>query len=181
MSLKKKIIAATPMLSLIAFLLLGFCANAWHPGWIVFFAIPIVPMLLRIDSFNSLYPLLTVIAYLVMGFVWNLWHPGWIIFLTIPVVQIFLQKKLLLGIFSDSNYSINVSSTTRWWLKSILSKRFIILRDITGQPKLPTVGSGNIGKDVVYCQLCSTTQRERRLELLLSRPSRRYATPYRPS
>ena len=92
MSLKRKIIAATPMISLIAFLLLGFCADAWHPGWIVFFAIPIVPMLLRIDSFNGLYPLLTVIAYLVMGFVWDLWHPGWIIFLTIPVVQIFLPK-----------------------------------------------------------------------------------------
>ena len=46
MSLKRKIIAATPMISLIAFLLLGFCADAWHPGWIVFFAIPVVQIFL---------------------------------------------------------------------------------------------------------------------------------------
>ncbi len=93
MKLKHKIIAATPMISLIAYLLLGFCANAWHPGWIVFFAIPIVPMILGIDSISGLYPLVVVIAYLVMGFVWNLWHPGWIIFLTIPLVEIFLPKR----------------------------------------------------------------------------------------
>ncbi|MDE5715637.1 MAG: hypothetical protein K2I42_05840 [Anaeroplasmataceae bacterium] len=93
MHLKTKIIAATPMITIIVYLLLGFCANAWHPGWIVFFAIPLVPMILGIDSLAGLYPLVTVIAYLIMGFVWNLWHPGWIIFLTIPVVEIFLPKR----------------------------------------------------------------------------------------
>lgn len=93
MKLKNKIIAATPMITLIIYLLLGFCADAWHPGWIVFFAIPIVPMLLDVRSIFGLYPLLTIIMYLVMGLCWNLWHPGWIIFLTIPVVEIFLPNK----------------------------------------------------------------------------------------
>ena len=46
MSLKRKIIAATPMISLIAFLLLGFCADAWLPGWIVFLTIPVVQIFL---------------------------------------------------------------------------------------------------------------------------------------
>ncbi len=96
--LKIKIISATPMICLIIYLLLGFCANAWHPGWIVFFAIPIVPMILGNRSLAGLYPLLTVIAYLVMGFVWKLWHPGWIIFLTIPVVEIFLPKKRIIDV-----------------------------------------------------------------------------------
>ncbi len=93
MHLKTKIIAATPLITVIVYLLLGFCADAWHPGWIVFFAIPLVPMILGIDSFMGLYPLIAVIVYLIMGFVWDLWHPGWIIFLTIPVVEIFLPKK----------------------------------------------------------------------------------------
>lgn len=92
MGIRGKIIAATPLITVIIYLLLGFCANAWHPGWIVFFAIPIVPMILGRLTFTGLYPLLVVIAYLVMGFVWQLWHPGWIIFLTIPVVEIFLPK-----------------------------------------------------------------------------------------
>lgn len=92
MSLKGKIIAVTPMVSLIIYLLLGFCANAWHPGWVVFFAIPIVPMILNIDSFSKLYPLVTLIIYLALGFVWDAWHPGWIIFLTIPVVEVFLPR-----------------------------------------------------------------------------------------
>lgn len=93
MSLRKKIIAATPMLSLIAFLLLGYCADAWHPGWVVFFAIPAVPMCLGKNFLNLLYPCICLIAYLVMGFVWGLWHPGWIIFLTVPVVEIFVGSK----------------------------------------------------------------------------------------
>lgn len=93
MSFRNKIIASTPMISLIVFLLLGFLADAWHPGWIVFLAIPIVPMLLRKQTVSAIYPLLCVIAYLIMGLVWNLWHPGWIIFLSIPVFEIFFTKK----------------------------------------------------------------------------------------
>ncbi len=92
MKLRQKIIAATPMITIIIYLLLGFCANAWHPGWIVFFAIPIVPMILGNITLTGVYPILVVLAYLLMGFIGNLWHPGWIIFLTIPVVEIFLPK-----------------------------------------------------------------------------------------
>ncbi len=93
MSLKSKIIVATPMISIIIYLLLGYCADAWHPGWIVFFAIPLVPMVLNVKSIYGFYPVLVIIAYLLMGFIWNLWHPGWIIFLTIPVVEIFVPRK----------------------------------------------------------------------------------------
>lgn len=92
MSIKNKIIAATPMISLIVFLVLGCVFDKWHPGWIVFFAIPIVPVLLNVTGFKGLYPICVVIAYLVMGFIWDLWHPGWIIYLTIPVVDIFIPS-----------------------------------------------------------------------------------------
>ncbi|MDE6408537.1 MAG: hypothetical protein K2K48_05335 [Anaeroplasmataceae bacterium] len=93
MSIRTKIIVATPMITVIIYLLLGYCLNAWHPGWIVFFAIPIVPMMLGTVTIAGLYPLLVVIAYLLMGLIGKLWHPGWIIFLTIPVVEIFLPKN----------------------------------------------------------------------------------------
>ncbi|MDE5547264.1 MAG: hypothetical protein K2M08_02180 [Anaeroplasmataceae bacterium] len=93
MTLRAKIIAATPMITIIIYLLLGFYLDAWHPGWIVFFAIPIVPMMLGKVTIMGLYPVLVVIAYLLMGIIGDLWHPGWIIFLTIPVVEIFLPKN----------------------------------------------------------------------------------------
>lgn len=96
MTFRKRIIAATPMICLIIFLLLGFCADAWHPGWIVFLAIPVVPMLLNPKGILGLYPALCVIAYVIIGAVWGIWHPGWIIFLTIPVVEILfggIRKK----------------------------------------------------------------------------------------
>lgn len=93
MSFRKRIISATPMICVIIYLLLGFCADAWHPGWIVFFAIPVVPVILGTKKITALYPTLCVIAYLVMGVIWNLWHPGWIIFLTIPVFEILFGRK----------------------------------------------------------------------------------------
>lgn len=93
MSLKSKIIAATPMITVIVYLLIGFLAGAWHPGWIIFFAIPVVPMILNPKGIFAFYPLLVVIAYLIIGFCFGGWHPWWILFLTIPVVEIFLPKN----------------------------------------------------------------------------------------
>ena len=101
MSLKNKIIAATPMITLIAYLLIGFLAGAWHPGWIVFFAIPIMPMILNPKGIFGLYPLLVVVVYLVLGCCFGLWHPWWILFLTIPVVEIFVPKKKTKKIYID--------------------------------------------------------------------------------
>jgi hypothetical protein len=89
MRLKHKIIAATPLICLIIFLLLGFVGGLWHPGWIVFFLIPLVPIFLGVKKIKNVYSLVCVILYLIMGLAWGLWHPGWIIFLTIPVVAIF--------------------------------------------------------------------------------------------
>lgn len=35
MGLRAKVVAATPLITVIIYLLLGFCADAWHPGWVV--------------------------------------------------------------------------------------------------------------------------------------------------
>lgn len=92
-NLKKRIISATPILCVIAFLLMGFIGNLWHPGWIVFILIPIVPLVLEKQFF---YPLLCLLIYLIIGFTFDWgWHPGWIIFLTIPVYEIFVPKNFL--------------------------------------------------------------------------------------
>lgn len=92
-SFKNRFIAATPMICLIAFLLLGFLADAWHPGWVVFLAIPIVPSILNKSLSRLLYPSLCVLAFFVLGLVFGLWHPGWIVFLTIPVFYILFPER----------------------------------------------------------------------------------------
>lgn len=73
----------------IVYLLIGCAWNAWHPGWLIFFLIPIWHSLVEaIEKRNAhyfAYPVLVVLAYLCMGLFWFMWHPGWVIFLTIPL------------------------------------------------------------------------------------------------
>ena len=88
-SLRNKIIAATPLVCLFAFLLIGFLWDKWHPGWMVFLLIPVMPYLVGKRKIRLSIPLIAVIIYLILGFGWNLWHPGWLIFLLVPVFEIF--------------------------------------------------------------------------------------------
>ena len=91
-SIKKKIVEATPIVSLIIYLLLGFCFEIWHPSWLVFLLIPIMPFIVGFKKIKISFGLLICIIYFAVGIIWNLWHPTWIIFLTIPIYHIFVDK-----------------------------------------------------------------------------------------
>jgi len=76
-----------------SYFVMGFAWNLWHPGWLVFFAIPIyyetVTMCLAKTTplKLNLFPivLLCVVAYLFLGSCYGLWHPTWMLFLLIPI------------------------------------------------------------------------------------------------
>ena len=87
---KNKMLAATPLICVFAFLLIGFVWGKWHPGWMVFLLIPLMPYLVGKKKLRFSVPLVITIIYLIIGFGWNLWHPGWVIFILIPVFEIFL-------------------------------------------------------------------------------------------
>ena len=91
--MRNRIIAATPLLATIAFLSIGFTTGIWHPTWVVFFSILIVPDILHRDFYLKLYPIAVIAAYLTLGFTLGMWHPLWIIFLTIPVYYILISPK----------------------------------------------------------------------------------------
>lgn len=91
--MRNRIIAATPMICLIVYLCLGFIGGLWHPGWVVFFLIPMVPALLGQSGIKACYSLICLGVYLFIGFMYSWWHPGWIIFLTIPVFCILFPGK----------------------------------------------------------------------------------------
>ena len=88
-SFRNKVIAVTPIVCLFTFLLIGFVWGKWHPGWLVFLLIPVMPYLVGKKKIRLSIPLIILIVYLILGFGWNLWHPGWIIFLLVPVFEIF--------------------------------------------------------------------------------------------
>ncbi len=96
-NIKTKIIAVMPFISLIIFFVLGFYQDLWHPGWLVFLAIPMSAILLQTrlkDGIVALMPFLSVIIFLILGWGFDLWHPGWLIFLSIPVVAIIMHTRI---------------------------------------------------------------------------------------
>lgn len=90
----ERLIALMPFVSLIAFIILGYFFQLWHPGWMVFLLIPVVAIIVEMapkkdrDIFTALSPFISVSAYLLIGFIAGVWHPTWLIFLLTPVVAI---------------------------------------------------------------------------------------------
>lgn len=96
-SIKNKLNSALPLLCTAIFLLLGFEFKLWHPGWLIFLLIPLVPTFMNVFSSNkksswmSLITLLTIVTYITLGFSIELWHPTWIMFFIIPIAAIFID------------------------------------------------------------------------------------------
>lgn len=88
-----KIITATPVITTGIYLLIGFTTNQWHPWWVVFFLIPLVPAVLKPANINVVFPIVIIVIYLIIGAFLNLWHPGWLIFFLIPVYYILYPSK----------------------------------------------------------------------------------------
>lgn len=94
-----KIVGATTGIAAIAcvaaYILLGALLNLWHPAWIIFLAIPVIPSLveaiLKREASKFAFPIFVTAIYLVLGCVFGYWHPGWTVFLTIPVYYIVLD------------------------------------------------------------------------------------------
>lgn len=96
-----KITALMPFISLFVFFILGFGWDLWHPGWLVFLAIPMVAIIVNafdkqtMNGLVALSPFVAVIVFLIIGFGWNLWHPGWLVFLIVPLLGILSGRKTM--------------------------------------------------------------------------------------
>ncbi|MCK5387748.1 MAG: DUF1700 domain-containing protein [Candidatus Izimaplasma sp.] len=97
----EKVIALTPFISLIAFFILGFGFDLWHPGWLVFLIIPVTAIVVEMGKTRdehlttALSPFFASLLFLYLGFYHNLWHPGWIVFIIIPMLGVWNSRRTL--------------------------------------------------------------------------------------
>lgn len=77
------------VLAIIIYIVIGFCFDLWHPGWLLFILIPIISSLVdavcKRDASLFQYPVFAFGIFLYAGIVHAMWHPAWVIFLTIPI------------------------------------------------------------------------------------------------
>jgi len=77
------------LLAGIAYVFMGVLWNLWHPGWMIFLAVPVVygviEMFFAKGARNKLetFPIwwLAFLVFFYLGFWWGLFHPGWLVFL----------------------------------------------------------------------------------------------------
>ncbi len=97
--IRKRIIAAVPMISVLLFLAAGLYLDDWQLGWTFFLLIPVSWIFLvknPLKRVNEIMPLICLILFLWLGFGLEAWHPGWLVFLLVPVVNLIVEKKMSL-------------------------------------------------------------------------------------
>lgn len=95
--MKKRIIAATPLISLSLFLFFGLYNDNWSLGASFFFLIPISWVLLSSKPWNRLsdiMPIVSLAVFLWIGFGFDKWHPTWLVFLLVPLVNLIVEKRI---------------------------------------------------------------------------------------
>ena len=75
--------------AIIAFLLIGFFTDIWHPTWLVFLAPIFISSIITAIGYKNAnyfnYPILVVGSYILFGTLFDIWHPLWVLFITIPL------------------------------------------------------------------------------------------------
>lgn len=117
----------------LAYILMGCFANLWHPGWIVFLAIPVIsciPDLIYKRKLSVLpYPVVVTIAYLLLGFLIGGWHPYWFLFITIPIFYIIADAIDKLIGRDKNNIKINGENVSDVNLADLKGQKFTVEAD----------------------------------------------------
>lgn len=83
------------ILAIVIYIVIGIFFELWHPGWILFFLVPIISSMInavrRKNANLFAYPVFVLFIFLYLGFVQFLWHPAWVLFLTIPLYYSFVR------------------------------------------------------------------------------------------
>lgn len=133
---RNRIVALMPFITTAAFMLLGFLANAWNPGWLVFLLIPVVAILVNVkergfEKLTALSPFIAVTSFILLGIYLDAWNPGWLVFFIIPIFGMLTSRNFwksfgfIAMILITSGIYLFVGYTTGQWGRGALA--FILL------------------------------------------------------
>lgn len=109
---KSKIVALTPFLATIIFILVGYFTGVWHPTWLVYLIIPLSSVIIYsksiLDALLNSSPFISTALFLTIGFYTGYWHPTWLIFLTIPLLGVIQSGNTWLKKLSNSLIFIGI-------------------------------------------------------------------------
>jgi len=78
-----------PLVIAFVYLMIGVIWKLWHPGWILFLLIPVIPSffdsLVNKDPGEFAFPVFITAVYLFIGCVFGGFHIWWILFILIPI------------------------------------------------------------------------------------------------
>lgn len=86
-----------------AFLILGFVFGKWHPGWLVFLAIPLAGIIFDIlkrkdySAIVGIVALAATVAFILMGTFLHIWHIAWLVYLAVPITAIVINMIKVAG------------------------------------------------------------------------------------
>ncbi len=93
--ISSSIVGLVAIFAAVAFFILGFVLGKWHPGWLVFLAIPLAATLLDISrrkdvsgSIIAITAVLATVAFFMLGTFLHIWHVAWLVYLIVPIVAI---------------------------------------------------------------------------------------------
>jgi hypothetical protein len=167
-----RIVALTPFIATIAFFLLGFFLNAWHPGWLVFFLIPVAGILTssRIN-WKGLLVFFILSIFILGGTIYSLWTPLWSLFLLLIVLPNTQDKMKKLRIYAIG-YSLLVIALYHMWIlfpfiEVSTEQETLLNRVIPVVLFLPIVIFGFFN-GAIQIHLDITLDRERRFKIFLN-------------
>lgn len=109
--MKKRLLAAMPLISLLLFLIAWLYYKNIELGATFFLLIPLSWILLTGNIFKRLseiMPFISLLLFLWLGFGFGLWHPGWLVFLLTPLTNILVERKIdarkMVGILVTAAY-----------------------------------------------------------------------------
>ena len=88
-------VGITVLLSVAAYIAIGFFLEGWYYGWLVFLTIPMVAIIRhssRRHRLVALMPFICTIAFFAIGFLLDGWAYAWLAYLLIPMTAILTRK-----------------------------------------------------------------------------------------
>ncbi|MCD4826643.1 MAG: DUF1700 domain-containing protein [Acholeplasmataceae bacterium] len=100
---KNKLIALTPFIAVITFMIIGLTTEVYHPTWLIFLIIPMSAIILNThgkEKIVALSPFIALIFFFIVSMTTETWQPTWLIFLIIPLLSMLYNKNTLKKIIS---------------------------------------------------------------------------------